>query len=275
MNTEPKHRRWPKVLPEIAVALVGLGVCLFLYWNWKYPYGMSHCCIKGVSLALVTYAQDHGGHFPAGDDTPEASLSLLYSNYIDAYWLSGKTVPLEVVKAALAGKGKLGPDSCGWHYVEGLTQADAPEIAILWDKVGLGHSGERLRGGGHEVAFVDGSTQLIRGARWLEFLEKQKQLLAQRNERAKLGLPALTGKIRFPDGTEVSDYEGPYILRREWGSESGSRIKLQWMRFNASDGPCTLRLELPARHLRSKPVHVQVSSNRVTPDSIVFEMEPY
>jgi hypothetical protein len=37
---------------------------------------------------------------------------------------------LEVVQQALAKDGKLGPQSCGWHYVEGLTEADNPEIAI-------------------------------------------------------------------------------------------------------------------------------------------------
>jgi len=125
------------------------------------------------------------------------------------------------------------------------------------------------------VVLVDGSEQHVSGAKWPEFLQQQKQLLAQRSEREKQGLPALTGKIRFPDGTEVSEYDGPYKLYREWGSESGIRLKLEWMRFDASNGPTTLTLELPSRHLRSKPVHLQVSSGRVTPDAVVFEMEPY
>ena len=228
-----------------------------------------------MSLSLVTYAEDHGGRFPAGGDTPEASLSLLYSNLVNAYTLRGKTVPVEVAQAALARDGKLGPDSCGWHYVEGLTEADDPEIAMLWDKVGLGHNGARLQRGGHEVAFVDGSTQIIRGAKWPEFLERQKKLLAQRDERAKQGLPALAGKIRFPDGTEVSQYDGHYTLSRGSGRESGRGLEMRWFRFYESDGPCTLTLELPDKHLRSKPVTVRVSSGRVTPDTIVFEMEPY
>jgi len=59
------------------------------------------------------------------------------------------------------------------------------------------------------------------------------------------------------------------------GYESSSRTQLRWMRFYRPDGPCTLTLELPAKRLRSKPVTVQVSSQRVTPDAIVFEMEPY
>jgi hypothetical protein len=259
----------------VVVILVAIGASLSRYMKWKYPYGMSHCCIKGMALDLRSYAMEHNGRFPSGGDTPEASLSLLYSNYTGAYWLRGKTVPLEVAQAALAKDGKLGPGSCGWHYVEGLTEADDPEIAILWDKVGLGHNGERLKWGGHEVAFVDGSSQIITGAKWPEFLEKQRQLLGRRDEKARQGLPALTGRIRFPDGTEVSEYDGPYKLYRDWGNESGIRIKLHWMRFYASDGPCTLTLELPAKRLRSKPVTVQVSSGRVTPDAIVFEMEPY
>ena len=279
MNVGSKRRSWWKLLAGVVIVLAAIGISLFGYMKWKFPYGWSHCCIKGMGLSLRTYAMDHDGRFPAGGDAPEASLSLLYSNYVDAYTLRGKTVPLAVAQAALAKDGKLGPDSCGWHYVEGLTEADDPQIAILWDKVGLGHNGERLKRGGHEVAFADGSGQVISGARWPEFLENQRQLLAKRDEQAKKGVPALTGKIRFPDGTEVAEYDGPYKLyrnsRRASGSESGGRLKLRWMRFYGSDGPCTLTLELPGKHLRSKPVTVQVSAGRVTPDAIVFEMEPY
>jgi hypothetical protein len=275
MNAEPKRRIWWKLPAGVAIILLAIGASLFGYMKWKYPYGMSHCCIAGMGLDLREYAMDHGGRFPVGGDTPEASLSLLYSNYTDAYWLRGKTVPLGVAQAALAKAGKLGPDSCGWHYVAGLTEADDPRIAILWDKVGLGHNGERMAGGGHEVAFVDGSHQFIPGTKWPEFLRQQKQLLAQRDERAQQGLPALTGRIRFPDGMEVSEYNGLYTLYQGSGSESSNRIKLEWMRFYAPDGPCTLTLELTGRHLRSKPVTVQVASGRVTPDTIIFEMQPY
>jgi len=106
------------------------------------------------------------GKFPAGGGTPEASLSLLFSNYVDAYTLRGKTVPSNVTQAALRETGRLGPDSCGWHYVEGLTDSDDAQIAILWDKVGLGHNGERIKGGGHEVCYLDGSHRFIRASKW-------------------------------------------------------------------------------------------------------------
>lgn len=275
MSVEPKRHMWPKLLVGAVIILVAIGASLFRYVKWKYPYGMSHCCIKGMGTALHSYAMEHNGRFPSGGDTPEASLSLLNSNYTDAEWLRGKTVSLEVAQTALAKGGKLGPGSCGWHYVEGLTESDEPEIAILWDKIGLDHHGGRVKGGGHEVAFVDGSSQFVPGGKWPQFLEKQAQLLARRDEKAKLGLPALTGKIRFPDGTEVSEYNGLYTLYQGSGSESSNRIKLEWMRFYAPDGPCSLTLELTGKHLRSKPVTVQVASGRVTPDTIIFEMQPY
>ena len=136
------------------------------YIKWHYPYGPSHCCIGGLCTALRCYALDHNGKFPAGGGTPEASLSLLFGNYVDAYTLRGKTVPPNVTQAALRETGKLGPDSCGWHYVEGLTDSDDAQIAILWDKVGLGHNGERIKGGGHEVCYLDGSHRFIRASKW-------------------------------------------------------------------------------------------------------------
>lgn len=275
MNAEPKHRLWPKLLAGAVIVLTAIGGSVFGYFKWKYPYGMSHCCSKGMGLALRTYAMDHNGRFPSGGETAEASLSLLYSNYVDAYTLRGKTVPPEVAQAALARRGKLGPDSCGWHYVEGLTEADEPEIAILWDKVGLGHNGERMKGGGHEVVFLDGSSQFVSGARWPQFLEQQQQLLGERSEAAKRGQPALTARIRLPDGAELSQYDGNYTLLRGNGRESGRGLGLRWMRFDESDGLCTLTLELPDKQLRSKPVTVEVSSGKVTPDAVVFEMAPY
>lgn len=108
-------------------------------------------------------------------------MSLLYSNYADANLLRGKTVPLEVTAQALQKFGALGPASCGWNYVEGLTESDSPEIAIVWDKVGLGHFGQRLSRG-QEAIYVDGSAAIISAQNWQRFLSTQQSLLHQRSE---------------------------------------------------------------------------------------------
>lgn len=151
-------------------------------WGWHrrtYPYGWSHSCSSQLMFALDAYAADHGGAYPAGGPTPEASLGLLYPKYANEHVLQGKTVPLGAVRAALEGGG-LDPDTCGWHYVEGLRKDNDPELALVWDKVGLGHNGERLPAGGHTVLYVGMRDGFVEGADWDGFLRDQERLLKQR-----------------------------------------------------------------------------------------------
>jgi hypothetical protein len=136
-------------------------------------------------FALHQYAEEHGGAYPAGEATPEASLSLLYPTYANENVLQGKTVSLDVVKGILERGDRLGPDTCGWHYIEGLRLDDDRRLAICWDKVGLGHNGERLLDGGRTVLFVNLHCEYIAGAKWQEFLEEQEKLLADRNRRKR------------------------------------------------------------------------------------------
>ncbi len=155
----------------------------WLYYLWTFPYGWSHSCDKQLVVALHQYAEDHGGAYPAGEATREASLSLLYPKYANEYVLQGKTVPLDLVKVTLERGDRLGPDTCGWHYVEGLTLDDDRRLALCWDKVGLGHNGQRLSDGGRTVLFVNMGYEYIAGAKWQEFLEEQEKLLADRKKR--------------------------------------------------------------------------------------------
>jgi hypothetical protein len=177
-------KRWRVVLLIVAVlaGVVGSG---WLYYRWQYPYGWSHSCDKQLMFALHQYAEEHGGAYPAGEATPEASLSLLYPTYANENVLQGKTVSLDVVKGILERGDRLGPDTCGWHYIEGLRLDDDRRLAICWDKVGLGHNGERLLDGGRTVLFVNLHCEYIAGAKWQEFLEEQEKLLADRNRRKR------------------------------------------------------------------------------------------
>lgn len=171
----------------IAVAvLVGgsLALALYVYSQLlSYPYGRSHCCLKALGLSLLQYAEKHNGHFPAGAGSPEASLSLLFrEGYdVDAEVLRGKTVPVEKVRSILERGELLGPNTCGWHYVEGLTMSDDPGLALVWDKVGLGHNGED-RGGGHSVWFLHGPEEVIPASKWPDFLKRQEELMAARTQ---------------------------------------------------------------------------------------------
>jgi hypothetical protein len=182
MATRTHFRRWGLLL-TLVLALGGVAV--LGWWQWRYPYGYSHCCDKGLMFALQQYAEDHGGAYPSGEATPDASLSLLYPKYASAELLRGKTVPLEVVQDILARGEKLGPHTCGWHYVEGLRLDDDKRLALLWDKAGLGHFGERLPDGGHTVLFVGLGYDYVEGARWEAFLQEQQKLLADRAAKKK------------------------------------------------------------------------------------------
>ena len=175
-----KKRWWIVLLIIIIVGVVASGG--WYYYRWTYPYGWSHSCDKQLMFALHQYAEDHGGAYPAGEATAEASLGLLYPKYANEYVLQGKTVPLEIVKAILERGDRLGPDSCGWHYVEGLRLDDDRRLALCWDKVGLGHHGERSDGG-HTVLFVNLGYKYIPGSEWQAFLTEQQDLITARNKK--------------------------------------------------------------------------------------------
>ena len=186
------------ILVTIAALVMGGSV----YYRWKFPYGYSHCCLVALDLALNEYAADRNGWFPAGESSPEASLCLLYRvkkagdayGYVpDPELLRGMTVPTEKVRAILESGRLLGPDTCGWHYVEGLTYKD-DRIAILWPKVALGHNGGRHRDGGRQVLFANCSADWVTGDQWPAFLEEQAELLRQRLKDRSPQQPTRTGR---------------------------------------------------------------------------------
>lgn len=181
----PAERRNSKVWKVFLylLAFIAIAVALTRVWyRYTYPFGWSHACSAGLGLALEGYSSEHGGWFPHGEATPEASLSLLYKDDPDtALWtLGGKNILREIVEATLKRDGKLSPATCGWHYVEGLRENDNPEIAVAWDKViGLSHNGHRIDGMMHEVIILGAGHRYVSKRDWPEFIANQKKLLAQ------------------------------------------------------------------------------------------------
>lgn len=202
--------------------MVGFGVFLLIAvagiwggYHYIFPYGYSHACSKGLGSALRIYAEEHGGWLPHGEGTPEASLGLLaMDNPIDAKWvLGGKNVRQEIVDTIVDQKGKFGPETCGWHYVEGLREDDDPGIMVAWDKVvGLWHNGDRRPGLMHEAVFLDGSNQFISKKSWPQFLVEQKEKLAKVITSRQPGAPpirwsdevSLGPNPKIPEGQNVS-----------------------------------------------------------------------
>lgn len=178
---EPKP--WP-LRKKLKVALM-VFTCIiggtFVWFKMTYPYGASHCCSAGIGLSLRQYAMEHEGWLPHGLSTPEASFSLLETNGPPMLeWLRGKNIPLTVAKLAWERDGHLGPESCGWHYIEGLRDDDDPTIAVVWDKAwGLGHNGQRIRGFARAIVLLDGSHSGKMLKDWPQFATEQREKIAK------------------------------------------------------------------------------------------------
>ncbi len=175
-------RRSLKLFLLTTAIVVPAVVAAYGYYQKNYPYGWTHSCDKQLYFALVNYADAHDGEFPTGETTPEACLSLLHREpyFCNAQLLSGKNVETEVAEQILSKGELLGPDTCGWHYVPGLSLSNDPRLALFWDKPGLGHNGQRLYGGGHIVWFVTGDHRHISAAEWDSFAAEQKALREKR-----------------------------------------------------------------------------------------------
>ncbi len=280
-----KHSRY--LLRQTIVVLMVVGVFVGAVYGWRryyYPYGVSHCCLKQIGLALYNYADLNSGRFPSGGGCPEASLSLLYrSNCGVGGWnLCGKTKSPDVAQEILERGELLGPDTCDWHYVEGLTLSDDDRLALVWDKVGLGHNGQRLPNGGHSVCRLDGIEEVIPASEWRQFLDEQALLMANRTEAAKQGRPMLTAKVRLPSGEIVDHHDAPYYLcythetatgRGGNGNCSGPRLHASVLRWHRLQDANTHTFILSLGNWKSKPVEVRVSQRIAVPDAVVFEME--
>jgi hypothetical protein len=276
-----KRLRSIGIIFGIIVALVIAGG---VYQKSKFPYGWSHCCIIIMQQMLEQYSTEHTGHFPTGGTSPEASLSLLcQSNNLDAYTIRGMTVPEDTARKILDAGGLLGPDSCGWHYTDGLTLADDPRIALLYCKQALGHNGQKTPDGGRQVVFVGGNIRWISGSNWPSFLEEQNELLSKRSDRAKSGTPLVSATIQLPDGREIESVDGSYKITHQSagsgssgsGEESGgnlSRDDLVWFQAPTENGLETRTVSFS--NLISAPVTVTFTNGVPDKTNVVFKMRP-
>jgi hypothetical protein len=254
---------------RIAVVAVVLTpfVLGYAWWQHHYPYGYSHCCDLCLSSALHQYAETHGGAFPVGEATPEASLSLLYREksggypLADAILLRGKTVPESVVKGILERGELLTPDTCGWHYVEGLRADDDPRLALFWDKAGLDHNGGRMLEGGHIVMFVPVMERKhIPEAEWEEFTETQRKLLAERKTAIRYDATVKIDSYLVKVQVRVRAMDGD-IYGSEWSSSGASKKGV--IAILKEQESCILLPVIPIEEIKSAKVVVEQDKARV------------
>jgi len=179
------------------------------YHQHQYPFGTYHRCDKQLWSALHAYAEAHGGEFPSGEATPEASLSLIGKEY--AYLLVRRGASTKVVEQMLDRGELLDSETCGWNYVEGLRLDSDPKLALFWDKEGLSEIGGRLPEGGHFVSYVGSAYEYVPASRWGSFLEEQRRLLAEEKEK---GSATNSRNVRgWPRGQSIARRAAPPMFR--------------------------------------------------------------
>ena len=145
-------------------------------------WGHAHC-MPQAGMAFRTYAVDNGGRFPYSTNGYGDAL-LLLTNEMANFWgpLTGPGYDGAVLAEAARTGGHVPEKACGRVYVQGLSDTNNPEIALLFDKVAAPpdhcHFPRRLwRGFVREVCFVDGSWHMVHVAEWPDFAHRQVELL--------------------------------------------------------------------------------------------------
>ena len=179
-------RKWMWVLAGIFVTTMAVMIYVRshpLVFNDSF-FEHTHCIVQ-ASGALSQYASDNFGRFPAHTNGYGDALLLLIPEYTPWSVLTGPGYNAHADEKWKLSSANVPEVECGRVYVQGLTETNNPEIAILFDKL-------PSPGGDHchlltrftaplcrEVLFLDGSHRTIRESNWPEFAENQIALLVK------------------------------------------------------------------------------------------------
>ena len=143
-------------------------------------FGHSHC-MTSAGLDLVSYASEHGGQFPSHPNGYGDAL-LLVNNGSDAA-LTGPGYDTQVFERVRR-TGEDAPErEFGRVYVQGLSNTDDPEIAILFDKLPT-PGGDHCNGFrrfsaplGREIWTIGSGLRFVPESEWPTFAKEQIELL--------------------------------------------------------------------------------------------------
>lgn len=168
---------------------VALLIALFGLWRWNFSRTHQHC-IKMSGTAFRNYAEAHEGSFPFHTNGfGDALLLLLKEDSLDfgptnwehaVHYLTGPGDNGKMFKEAFKSGVDVPEAECSRVYVQGLSEKNNPQIAILFDRrstPGGDHGrrpwGPRLR----EVCLLDGTMETVREEKWARFAKEQIELL--------------------------------------------------------------------------------------------------
>jgi hypothetical protein len=153
-----------KIAGGIAVGIVTLVLCLFLYGIAHPPqHDHSHCIVIAGGI-LAQYALEHG-HYPYSSNGYGDALLLVTTNRKDFQFFTAAGYDTKVFEYALEHGTHVPETQCGRVYVQMPGTNRDLNIVMLFDK--------KSRRGGREV---DGA-MFIRDANWPAFAKRQIDLL--------------------------------------------------------------------------------------------------
>jgi hypothetical protein len=147
-------------------------------------------CIKIAGLAFAAYAEDHHGDLPFDTNGfGNALLLLVKRGYLGdtngQYSMGPITGPGDdgrIFKEALKTGAPIPEQKCSRIYIQGLSEKNNLQIAILWDKKSSPGGDHFRRPWGplrREVCLLDGSMEIIPEKSWARFSSNQVELLVQ------------------------------------------------------------------------------------------------
>jgi hypothetical protein len=181
-----RRRLWIKTVAIGGAAAIAFGVYFAkshpLVFNeslWQHAH-----CMPQAGSAFRLYAGDHGGAFPVHTNGYGDALLLMTPERAWFYYLTGPGYDTSAFTEALDSGGDVDEQRCGRVYVQGLSETNDAQIAILFDKIAAPpdhcHFPGRLwRAYVREVCFVDGDWRGVPVECWSAFAQEQVALLVQ------------------------------------------------------------------------------------------------
>jgi hypothetical protein len=173
--------RTKRILLVVSIPIfLFFGFCAFgIVYSFKYVH--QHC-IKSAGLDFHMYAGQHHGQLPfSTNGFGNALLELVDTNYLaEIKLICGPGDDGHIFLEALKNNSIVPEEKCSRVYIQGLSDANDPQICILFDRNSC-PGGDHFRSPwGHrvrEACLLDGSMQIIRDEDWPEFSKKQVELL--------------------------------------------------------------------------------------------------
>ena len=185
-----RRKKWILWGSLALISIPLLYVVAFICFAFFNPFHAHQHCIKNTGLALRMYATDHEGRFPADTNGFGNALLLLVkggylgdtNNTFSVRLVTGPGDDGAVFTETLRTGARIPEEKCSRVYVQGLSEENNPQIAILWDKKSNPGGDHFRRPWGpllREVSLLDGSMQVIREKDWPHFASNQVELLVQ------------------------------------------------------------------------------------------------